>query len=106
MGFVNLDKIVVIGSEESKELDRLKQVNKKREEEHKSVSSAVKDNKIAKQKEKIETDELMDVIREKKHKSIKKIVSMSNNEKSREDIQKKIGRLLDKYYVKYEELPY
>lgn len=106
MALINLSKIVIAGSEDAKELDRLKQTAKKKEDEQKAVLSAVKDNRIAKQKEKLETAEQLAELQEKKHKSIKKIISMCNNDKPKEDIQKKLGRLLDKYYIKGEELPY
>lgn len=102
MSFINLNEIEIMGL--NTPIKRAIEETKKNEQQ--KLLQTIKDNKMNKQKEKLEMEDNMMIFLQKKEKSIKKIISMANNKKDKKDIIKKIGRVIDKYYVKEHELEY
>jgi hypothetical protein len=79
---------------------------KKVEIDKKQIIDEIKEKKKDKIIKQHEAEEEHITNQDKKVKSVKKIISMSNTDKPLLDRQKKISKLLDKYYIKYEELDF
>jgi uncharacterized Zn finger protein (UPF0148 family) len=95
---------VVVNPNTHEQLKKLKEENKQVQERKAEQLNDIKQKKVDKILEKAKTEEDIIIMKDKKLKAINKVISMTNNRKPREEIIKKIGNILDKYYIKEEEL--
>jgi hypothetical protein len=102
MSFIGLGKIELMNL--NSPIKKVVEESKKAEQQ--KILQTIKDTKINKQKEKLESEENYLLLIEKKERAIKKTISMINNKKDKNDIVKKLGNILDKYYIKKYELEY